>query len=79
MIPFLAKNFHKVYAVDISKKMVLIAGEKAKKYPNVVVKRMDALDIHRLKQKFDVIVSVNSLLMPNIVKVNKVIKKCHRC
>jgi len=78
LVPFLAKNFRKVIATDISKKMVELAHEKAIRYPNVLVKKIDSIQIHRLRQKFDVIISINSMLMPNIVKVNQIMRKCHK-
>jgi cyclopropane fatty-acyl-phospholipid synthase-like methyltransferase len=78
LIPFLAKKFRKVIATDISHKMVEIATEKANGFGNVTVKKMDSIQIHRLKQKFDIIVSVNSMLMPNIVKVNRILKKSRK-
>jgi SAM-dependent methyltransferase len=78
LIPFLAKNFRKVVAVDISKKMIEIAKRDNPDHENVEFKVMDMLNITRLRRKFDVIVSVNSLLMPNIPKINSVLKKVHK-
>ncbi|MFH0869780.1 MAG: class I SAM-dependent methyltransferase [archaeon] len=78
LVPFLSRNFKRVIAVDISKKMVEIAQEKNSTLENVEFKVMDMLNITRLQEKFDVIVAVNSIIMPNIVKVNKVLKKIYR-
>ncbi len=78
LIPFLAKNFKRVVAVDISRKMIEIAEEKHGHLENVELKVMDAVNITRLQEKFDVVVCVNSIIMPDIVKVNKVIKKMYR-
>ncbi len=78
LVPFLSKHFKSVVATDISKKMVEIAEENNKGRENVEFKVMDMLDITRLRQKFDVIVAVNSILMPNIPKINKILKKVHR-
>lgn len=78
LVPFLARNFKKVVATDISKKMIEIAKENNSGLENVEFKVMDMLNITRLRRKFDVIVSVNSILMPNIPKVNKVLKKAHK-
>ncbi|MFH1399329.1 MAG: class I SAM-dependent methyltransferase [Candidatus Woesearchaeota archaeon] len=77
LIPFLAKNFEQVTAIDFSKKMIDIAEAKYGKLGNVEFVRMDALNISRLHKKFDLVVSVNSVLMPDIIKVNKILKRMH--
>jgi ubiquinone/menaquinone biosynthesis C-methylase UbiE len=77
MIPFLSRNFDHVIAIDISRKMIEIAKEKYKGYKNVEFMHMDMAKISSMKKKFDVIVSVNSLIMPNIAKINQVLHKIH--
>ncbi|MDD5054074.1 MAG: class I SAM-dependent methyltransferase [Candidatus Nanoarchaeia archaeon] len=78
LIPFLSKNFKKVVAIDISKQMIEKSKKESEGLKNVELKAMDALNIGRLKQEFDAIVCVNSLIMPNIVKINAILKKINK-
>ncbi len=60
----LFKNFKDVHASDFSAKMVGLAGKKAASMKNVNLLQEDLREINH-KNKFDVVVSVNSIIMPS--------------
>ena len=66
----LAKKFKKVYASDFSPAMIKKASEKNKKYKNVSLCLEDIRKI-KYKNKFDVIISVNSIIMPSYNDIDK--------
>lgn len=74
IIPFLTKNFKEVHAWDYSTKMIKKAMEKNSNLENVSFKVKDFLNINE-KELFDVGLSINSLIDPNPVKINQMIKK----
>jgi len=61
----LSKNFKEVHASDFSQKMVELAREKAKSMKNVVIIQEDLREIN-YKNQFDVVISVNSIIMPSL-------------
>lgn len=71
-IPFLSQHFKKVYAIDFSKGMIDAAKKKHSKFSNVEFIKFDIRNLSNLNKKFDVITSINSILLPSI----KDIKKC---
>ncbi len=60
----LSKSFKKVHASDFSSKMVELAKAK-NKYNNIDIKKEDIRKIG-YNDKFDVVISVNSLIMPSL-------------
>ncbi|MBU2634419.1 MAG: class I SAM-dependent methyltransferase [Nanoarchaeota archaeon] len=71
----LASKFKEVYAIDFSPEMIKIAKENcSKKNVNFFIMDMKNLDF---KNKFDVILSINSLLMPKIVDVKKALNSMY--
>jgi ubiquinone/menaquinone biosynthesis C-methylase UbiE len=78
MLRFLSRNFKHVVALDISKKMIEVAQEKNKACHNIEYIVSDAALLSKIRKKFDVVVAVNSILMPNIPKVNKVLRSIKR-
>lgn len=69
LIPFLSKNFKEVVAIDFSEKMISLA-KVMNHQKNVSFKVMDMTKLS-FEEEFDVIISVNSLLMPNMKDLNK--------
>jgi SAM-dependent methyltransferase len=65
LVPFLAKRFKEVYAIDFSPKMLAIARRRQSRHRNAVFMRFDLRRLSQLKKRFDVIIAVNSILMPN--------------
>jgi len=65
----LAKDFKQVHASDFAAEMV----KKAKKrinLPNVTIQKENILNLKH-SEKFDVVISVNALLMPSFQEINK--------
>jgi len=78
LAPLLAKNYKQVLCTDFSKKMIEQA-EAHHQISNVTFKVKDMTKLGSLKHKFDVVVSVNSIIMPSIVEVDKALKQIHKC
>jgi len=70
--PFLSQNFKQVTAVDFSKKMIEIAGEKCKELGNVVLFLQDMRNMARFHDKFQLAVAVNSIVTPSLVDIDKI-------
>lgn len=66
----LAKQFKKVYAIDFSSTMIHIAQENSSK-ENIEFFIRDMRKLAKFRKKFDVVVSVNSVLLPEIREVKK--------
>jgi ubiquinone/menaquinone biosynthesis C-methylase UbiE len=78
MLRFLSRNFKQVVALDISKKMIEVAQEKNKSSHNIEYIVSDAIMLSRMRRKYDVVVAVNSILMPNIVKINTIMRSIRK-
>lgn len=65
LLPFLGKNFEKVWGIDWSHNMLLIAKARSAIYPNIRLIQMDMRNLAALKTEFDVILSINSILIPD--------------
>jgi trans-aconitate methyltransferase len=68
--------FKEVHASDFSQKMVDIAALKAGKYKNISIKKEDLRNINH-KNKFDVVISVNAVIMPSLNDIKKCFKNIH--
>ena len=77
LIPFFSSNFREVVAIDFSPDMIELA--KKKEFPNVLCMVKDMTDLKEFREKFDVAVSVNSILAPDVVKIDKIIKEIFNC
>ena len=62
-------KFRKVHASDFSEEMVRIARNR-NKYPNIGIKNEDITKI-RHKNKFDIALSINSVIMPDLEDIKK--------
>lgn len=71
----LCENFKKICAYDFSQEMIRIAKEK-NPYDNLELSLEDMTKI-KIFKKFDVAVSVNSILMPSIKKVRSCFKNIY--
>jgi SAM-dependent methyltransferase len=66
LLPFLAKHFQQVWAVDFAEGMLARARERCQGLTNVHFLRRDLTDLGELAGRVDVAVAVNSLVMPNL-------------
>ena len=71
---FLSKNFKEVYAVDFSEGMINKAMNRNKNLDNVRFEVRDMTDMEDLKDEYDVALSVNSIITPDISSINKIFR-----
>lgn len=76
-LPTLSEKFAKVVGFDFSPKMVDISKEKVKEAKNVTVLVRDARELSEFYNQFDVAVTVNSILLPDIKDVEKMFKEAY--
>lgn len=67
---FLSKNFKEVFAVDFSEGMINKARSRNKKFENVNFEVADITHLEELGENYDIAVSINSIIMPDIEKIN---------
>ncbi|MFH1052909.1 MAG: class I SAM-dependent methyltransferase [Candidatus Woesearchaeota archaeon] len=72
----LSKQFKQVHASDFCQTFVDKARERSKNYANVTLKKEDMRKL-KYKNKFDVIISVNSLIMPYNADIKKSLENIH--
>jgi ubiquinone/menaquinone biosynthesis C-methylase UbiE len=77
LIPFLAENFKKVYAIDFSEKMIEAAKEKHSRYENVSFHVEDMRELNRLKLNLDCAIAVNSVLHPSFEDVSRSLREIY--
>src|SRR5206468_3259726 len=65
MLPFLARHFKTVYAVDFAEGMLDRAREHAKACANVRYVQASFTNLQALPEPVDVALAVNSLVLPN--------------
>lgn len=68
---FLSKKFNKVYAIDFSPKMIEKAKDNNRQLDNISFEVMDMTKLDKLNSKYDIAIAVNSIIMPEIEKVDK--------
>jgi len=78
ILDILASKFKKVHAIDFSSAMIKIAENKASK-ENIKYHVRDMKDLEEFENRFDVIISVNSILMPKIKDVKKALRSINSC
>src|SRR5580765_6847509 len=71
LVPFLAKHFKTVYAVDFAEGMLERAREQAKGCANVHFYQASFLDLSMLPEPVDIAAAVNSLVLPNPADLEK--------
>src|SRR3989344_9015874 len=77
-LPTLSKKFAKVVGFDFSPKMVDISKDKVKNLKNVTVLVRDARELSEFYNQFEVVVTVNSILLPNIKEIEKMFKETYK-
>ena len=76
LVEQLASQFDEVHAWDYSKKMITKAKEKNNGIKNAFFEVKDTNNLKE-KEEFDVALSINSLLTPNPIKLNKMTKNIY--
>jgi len=77
-VPFLSSNFKRVTAIDFSKEMVNVARKKSIGFKNVDIFVSDLRNLKKYYGRFDVAVSVNSVLLPSIREVDTIFSEIHK-
>lgn len=77
MLPSLSKEFKEVVALDISPKMIEKAKKNAENLENVKLLVRDARDLREFYNQFDVAVSVNSILLPEVKSIEKILSEIY--
>jgi 2-polyprenyl-3-methyl-5-hydroxy-6-metoxy-1,4-benzoquinol methylase len=72
LLPFLSERFAQVVAVDFSARMLRNAQRRCSR-PNVSFHQRSMTDLTGFKEKFDVVVSVNSVLSPQLDKIDEML------
>lgn len=76
LLPFLSKQFGQVIAIDYSRRM-LGRAKKRNRAGNIRYHLRDLSDLSPFYGTFDVAVSVNSLLFPSSLSVNRTMTEIH--
>jgi SAM-dependent methyltransferase len=76
ILDLLAADFKKVYAIDFSPEMLRIA-ERRNIRKNIEFVLEDMKNLDKFKETFDVVVSANSVLFPDIRSIKKALKSIH--
>jgi SAM-dependent methyltransferase len=75
LLPFLAKTFKGVFAVDFAPGMLERARRRCAKADNITYLERGLTDLSPLAGMLDVAVSVNSLVMPNVAEQEAVLRQ----
>ncbi len=77
LLPFLAENFHHVFAVDFAEGMLDRSRARCRKLSNVEFLQHPLTDLRPLVGQVDVAVAVNSLVMPDITQLEECLRQIH--
>ncbi len=77
LLPFLAKQFQQVWAVDFAAGMLARARERCQGLRNVHFLQRDLTKLSDLEGKIDVAVAVNSLVMPSLGDLEAALRSIH--
>jgi len=73
--PLLSKYFKAVTAIDFSPEMISLAKQKNSKLSNISYDVANLSNLKQFKNKFNVALSINSLLDPNLTEIDKQLKQ----
>jgi ubiquinone/menaquinone biosynthesis C-methylase UbiE len=79
LLPFLARHYKTVHAVDFAEGMLNRARERIKDCTNVYFHQAGFTDLRVLPEPVDVAVAVNSLVLPNPDDLEKALREIGRC
>jgi SAM-dependent methyltransferase len=79
LLPFLAKYFKTVHAIDFAEGMLERARAHAADWPNVQFHQASFTDLSVLPAPLDVAVAVNSLVLPNPAELERALVEIGRC
>lgn len=73
----LSKNFKEVIGIDFSKKMIRQSKEKNKSLKNVKFYLGDISNLKKFHNKFEVAISINSIISSDLNKIDKMFKEVY--
>jgi SAM-dependent methyltransferase len=79
LLPFLARHFKTVHAVDFAEGMLARARAQVKDCTNVRFHQASFTDLRALPEPVDVAVAVNSLVLPNPEELEEALREIGRC
>jgi SAM-dependent methyltransferase len=79
LLPFLADNFHEVWAVDFAEGMLERAQGRTADRSNIQFLHRNFTDLADLRGKLDVAVAVNSLVLPDVGELEKALTEIRLC
>lgn len=77
LLPFLAKKFHRVLAVDFAEGMLARAREHCRDLTNVEFSQRNLTELGDLAGQVDVAVAVNSLILPDVGALEMALEMIH--
>ncbi len=77
LLPRLAARFPEIHAVDFSRRMLETAKERHGHHGNIVFSQADMRELSKLQVRPDVIIAVNSVLLPSFRDVNDALAEIH--
>jgi SAM-dependent methyltransferase len=77
LLPFLARNFRRVIAVDFAEGMLVRARDRCKEIANVEFHRRSLTDLDPFRGQVDVAVAVNSLILPDLDALERALDGIH--
>jgi ubiquinone/menaquinone biosynthesis C-methylase UbiE len=78
LLPFLARRFKTVHAIDFAAGMLERAGERVGNHANVKLHQASFLDLRAVPEPVDVAVAVNSLVLPNPAELESALREIKR-
>jgi SAM-dependent methyltransferase len=77
LLPYLARHFATVYAVDFAAEMLRRARERCRTLTNITYLEQPLTDLGNLTGQLDVAVAVNSLVMPDLLELETCLQQIH--
>jgi SAM-dependent methyltransferase len=77
LLPFLAEHFRQVLAIDFADNMLERARERCRDLPNIRFVQRSLTDLTGIGAPVDVAVAVNSLIMPDLDELHRVLAAIH--
>jgi SAM-dependent methyltransferase len=77
LLPFLAQHFRRVVAVDFAEGMLSRAREASSGLKTVEFLRRELTDLSDLRGRLDVAVAVNSLVLPDVARLDRALTSIH--
>lgn len=78
LLSHLAGAFKSVYAIDYSARMISVAKQQTTAFHNIIFHRQNIERLRLPEKSMDVVISVNSLLMPDVRGLKRALTNIHK-